>query len=76
MKNIFNPFYRQYFDFLKSLILFIDNNFTLYDTQLFVYCIQVDEHESRTLDDIQEKEPEFYSRVTTVLKRAENDFGL
>ncbi|XP_058766779.1 tRNA threonylcarbamoyladenosine dehydratase 2-like isoform X1 [Vicia villosa] len=37
---------------------------------------EVDEHESRTLDDIKEKEPEFYSRVIAVLKRAENDFGL
>jgi len=36
----------------------------------------VDEHESRTLDDVKEKEPEFYSRVIAVLKRAENDFGL
>jgi len=36
----------------------------------------VDEHESRTLDDIKENEPEFYSRVTAVLKRAELDFGL
>lgn len=37
---------------------------------------EVDEHESRTLDDVKEKEPEFYSRVIAVLKRAENDFGL
>ncbi|KOM57319.1 hypothetical protein LR48_Vigan11g035200 [Vigna angularis] len=37
---------------------------------------EVDEHESRTLDDIKENEPEFYSRVTAVLKRAELDFGL
>ncbi|XP_058748041.1 tRNA threonylcarbamoyladenosine dehydratase-like isoform X2 [Vicia villosa] len=37
---------------------------------------EVDEHESRTLDDIKEKEPEFYSRVIAVLKRAENDLGL
>ncbi|KAK7323214.1 hypothetical protein VNO77_26678 [Canavalia gladiata] len=37
---------------------------------------EVDEHESQTLDEIKEKEPEFYSRVTAVLKRAELDFGL
>ncbi|KAF7831131.1 tRNA threonylcarbamoyladenosine dehydratase 2-like [Senna tora] len=37
---------------------------------------EADEHESQTLDDIKEKEPEFYSRVTAVLKRAELDFGL
>ncbi|TKY56684.1 tRNA threonylcarbamoyladenosine dehydratase [Spatholobus suberectus] len=37
---------------------------------------EVDEHESRTLDDIKENEPEFYSRVTAVLKRVELDFGL
>jgi len=36
----------------------------------------VDEHESQTLDDIKENEPEFYNRVTAVLKRAELDFGL
>jgi hypothetical protein len=28
------------------------------------------------LEDIKEKEPEFYNRVIAVLKRAENDFGL
>ncbi|KAF8378813.1 hypothetical protein HHK36_030162 [Tetracentron sinense] len=37
---------------------------------------EADEHESRTLDDIEEKEPEFFVRVTSVLKRAEMDFGL
>ncbi|CAJ2646605.1 unnamed protein product [Trifolium pratense] len=37
---------------------------------------EVDEHESQTLEDIKEKEPEFYSRVIAVLKRAENDFAL
>lgn len=37
---------------------------------------EADEHESRTLEDIKEKEPEFYTRVTSVLKRAEFDFGL
>ncbi|KAH1214594.1 tRNA threonylcarbamoyladenosine dehydratase [Glycine max] len=37
---------------------------------------EVDEHESRTLDDIKKNEPEFYSRVIAVLKRAELDFGL
>ncbi|KAK4838349.1 hypothetical protein QYF36_013077 [Acer negundo] len=35
-----------------------------------------EEHESRTLDDIKEKEPEFFKRVTSVLKRAEMDFVL
>ncbi|XP_059642271.1 tRNA threonylcarbamoyladenosine dehydratase 2 isoform X2 [Cornus florida] len=37
---------------------------------------EADEHESRTLEDIEEKEPEFFTRVTSVLKRAEADFGL
>ncbi|KAL8137528.1 hypothetical protein V2J09_003529, partial [Rumex salicifolius] len=37
---------------------------------------EADEHESRTLDDVEEKEPEFFRRVTTVLNRAESDFGL
>lgn len=37
---------------------------------------EADEHESRTLKDVKEKEPEFYTRVTSVLKRAELDFGL
>ncbi|XP_042518769.1 tRNA threonylcarbamoyladenosine dehydratase [Macadamia integrifolia] len=37
---------------------------------------EADEHEARTLDDIEEKEPEFYMRVTSVLKRAETDYGL
>ncbi|XP_043707029.1 tRNA threonylcarbamoyladenosine dehydratase [Telopea speciosissima] len=37
---------------------------------------EADEHEARTLDDIKEKEPEFYMRVTSVLKRAETDYGL
>ncbi|XP_031259847.1 tRNA threonylcarbamoyladenosine dehydratase isoform X2 [Pistacia vera] len=37
---------------------------------------EADEHESRTLDDIKEKEPEFFKRVTSLLKRAELDFGL
>lgn len=36
---------------------------------------EADEHESRTLDDIKESEPEFFTRVTSVLKRAEQDFG-
>ncbi|PON83179.1 Ubiquitin-activating enzyme E [Trema orientale] len=35
-----------------------------------------DEHESRTLEDIKEAEPDFFNRVTAVLKRAEEDFGL
>lgn len=38
--------------------------------------IQAGEHESTTLDDIKEKEPEFFARVTRILKRAESDFGL
>ncbi|GAV60466.1 ThiF domain-containing protein [Cephalotus follicularis] len=37
---------------------------------------QADEHEMRTLDDIKEKEPEFFLRVTSVLRRAELEFGL
>ncbi|KAA3476167.1 tRNA threonylcarbamoyladenosine dehydratase 2 [Gossypium australe] len=37
---------------------------------------EADEHEQRSLDDIKEKEPEFFHRVTSVLKRAEQDFGL
>ncbi|GLT28772.1 hypothetical protein SLA2020_036800 [Shorea laevis] len=36
---------------------------------------EADEHELRTLDDIREKEPEFFTRVTSVLKRAELEFG-
>ncbi|CAA0814553.1 NAD(P)-binding Rossmann-fold superfamily protein [Striga hermonthica] len=37
---------------------------------------EADEHESRSLEDIREKEAEFYARVTSVLRRAELDFGL
>ncbi|KAL3845092.1 hypothetical protein ACJIZ3_002495 [Penstemon smallii] len=37
---------------------------------------EVDEHETTSLEDIKEKEPEFFERVTSVLKRAEFDFGL
>ncbi|XP_058187648.1 tRNA threonylcarbamoyladenosine dehydratase [Rhododendron vialii] len=37
---------------------------------------EADEHELQTLEDIQENEPEFFSRVASVLKRAELDFGL
>ncbi|XP_017242800.2 tRNA threonylcarbamoyladenosine dehydratase 2 isoform X1 [Daucus carota subsp. sativus] len=37
---------------------------------------EADEHESRTLEYIREKEPQFYRRVTSVLKKAEFDFGL
>ncbi|CAA3027038.1 tRNA threonylcarbamoyladenosine dehydratase [Olea europaea subsp. europaea] len=36
---------------------------------------EADEHESRSLEDIKAKEPEFFFRVTSVLKRAELDFG-
>ena len=38
--------------------------------------LQADEHEVRSLEDIKEQEPEFFARVTSVLKRAELDFGL
>ncbi|XP_071913770.1 tRNA threonylcarbamoyladenosine dehydratase-like isoform X1 [Coffea arabica] len=37
---------------------------------------EADEHESRSLEDIQKEEPEFFARVTSVLKQAESDFGL
>lgn len=37
---------------------------------------EADEHESRTLEEIKKHEPEFFMRVTSVLKRAELDFGL
>ncbi|KAK4430441.1 tRNA threonylcarbamoyladenosine dehydratase [Sesamum alatum] len=37
---------------------------------------EADEHESRSLDEIKENEPDFFARVTSVLKRAEIDFGL
>ncbi|KAF7851758.1 hypothetical protein BT93_L2626 [Corymbia citriodora subsp. variegata] len=37
---------------------------------------EADEHEQRTLDDIQKEEPEFFTRVTSVLQRARTDFGL
>ncbi|XP_021891363.1 tRNA threonylcarbamoyladenosine dehydratase isoform X1 [Carica papaya] len=37
---------------------------------------EADEHESRTLDDVREKEPEFFKRVTSILEQAELDFGL
>ncbi|KAK9950915.1 hypothetical protein M0R45_006381 [Rubus argutus] len=36
---------------------------------------EADEHESRTLEDIK-GEPEFFVRVTSILKRAELEFGL
>ncbi|MCD9644852.1 hypothetical protein HAX54_033365 [Datura stramonium] len=36
---------------------------------------EADEHESRSLKDIKEEEPEFFVRVTAVLKRAELEFG-
>ncbi|XP_022759359.1 tRNA threonylcarbamoyladenosine dehydratase isoform X5 [Durio zibethinus] len=41
-----------------------------------IFSLKADEHERRTLDDIKEKEPEIFSHVTSVLKRAEQDFGL
>ncbi|CAO2818415.1 unnamed protein product [Amaranthus hypochondriacus] len=37
---------------------------------------EVDEHESMTLDEIKEKDPEFFQRVSNVLKRAILDFSL
>ncbi|XP_048130372.1 tRNA threonylcarbamoyladenosine dehydratase isoform X3 [Rhodamnia argentea] len=37
---------------------------------------EADEHEQRTLDDIRKEEPEFFTRVTSVLQRARADFGL
>lgn len=44
---------------------------------VILYCsVQADDHESRTLDDVKESEPEFFNRVTSVLKRAELEFGL
>ncbi|XP_057492641.1 tRNA threonylcarbamoyladenosine dehydratase 2 isoform X2 [Actinidia eriantha] len=36
---------------------------------------EADEHELRTLEDVKDKEPEFFARVASVLKRAEVDFG-
>ncbi|XP_051146742.1 tRNA threonylcarbamoyladenosine dehydratase isoform X1 [Andrographis paniculata] len=37
---------------------------------------EADEHESMSLEDIKEMEPEFFARVTSVLRRAELEFGL
>lgn len=37
---------------------------------------EADEHESMKLEEIKEREPEFFQRVTDVLKRAQLDFGL
>ncbi|CAN6700286.1 unnamed protein product [Malus baccata var. baccata] len=37
---------------------------------------EADEHESITQEDIKEREAEFFDRVTSVLKRAELEFGL
>lgn len=37
---------------------------------------EADEHELKTLEDMKENEPEFFSRVTSVLKHAEIDFSL
>ncbi|KAK6927812.1 THIF-type NAD/FAD binding fold [Dillenia turbinata] len=36
---------------------------------------EADEHESTTLEEIKRKEPEYYARVTCVLKQAEQDLG-
>ncbi|OAY79237.1 tRNA threonylcarbamoyladenosine dehydratase [Ananas comosus] len=38
--------------------------------------IEAEQHESTTIDRIREEEPEFYSLVTRVLRRAEMDFAL
>ncbi|KAL6228340.1 hypothetical protein ACLB2K_002290 [Fragaria x ananassa] len=38
--------------------------------------IEADEHESSSLEDIKEGEPEFFARVTSILKRAKLEFGL
>nr|GEW35665.1 tRNA threonylcarbamoyladenosine dehydratase [Tanacetum cinerariifolium] len=37
---------------------------------------EADEHESTTLEDIKQNEPEFFTRVTSTLERAELDFGM
>ncbi|EPS72924.1 hypothetical protein M569_01829, partial [Genlisea aurea] len=37
---------------------------------------EADEHESRSIEDVKEKEPEFFARVTSVLNRAQLEFGL
>ncbi|XP_004288591.1 PREDICTED: tRNA threonylcarbamoyladenosine dehydratase [Fragaria vesca subsp. vesca] len=37
---------------------------------------EADEHESSSLEDIKEGEPEFFARVTSILKRAKLEFGL
>ncbi|XP_070030381.1 tRNA threonylcarbamoyladenosine dehydratase 2 isoform X4 [Nicotiana sylvestris] len=36
---------------------------------------EADEHELKSLENIKEEEPEFFARVTSVLKRAELEFG-
>lgn len=38
--------------------------------------VQAQEHELRVLEDIKEREPEYFVRVTSILKRAELEFGL
>ncbi|KAK4790089.1 hypothetical protein SAY86_017393 [Trapa natans] len=37
---------------------------------------EADEHEARSLVDIERKEPEFFKKVTSTLERAKADFGL
>lgn len=37
---------------------------------------EAEAHESTTIDRIKEEEPEFYTMVTNVLKRAEKEFAL
>jgi hypothetical protein len=42
----------------------------------FCFSLQADAHESTTLDQVKEEEPEFYAMVSRVLKRAEMEFSL
>lgn len=43
---------------------------------IFLRFKEADDHESKTLEDIKNEEPEYYLRVASVLKRAQVDFGL
>lgn len=43
---------------------------------MFYVDLQAEEHESTTVEDIKRREPEFFSMVTGVLKRAEREFSL
>ncbi|WMV31047.1 hypothetical protein MTR67_024432 [Solanum verrucosum] len=51
------------------------NELMLVSLPFAVIWFKADEHESRSLEDIKEEEPDFFVRVTTVLKRAEREFG-